>query len=301
MSIRDWLVAGHVNNWQTSFSQPIPLWGLRERYFNTFQLLNSGDHVVFYATSPVKGVIGLGAVKDKYVDRQILLWPEEIHGKRVIWPLRFRIEVWHLLPEELWKTTSILIADLGLNLRTGFQELRSEHFLSIEERVKKDWGVESMPIGPTIVTPAVKEGEAVYTIGKPENLHEQAQMVVAEIGKLQHYFTEVEYLLQLEGEQRRIDVVWKREATGAPTFAFEIETSGQIERAIAKLRQAFILWNSKPFLIVPEKEHPKVKNLASKELVSFKESFCYHDYSVFEQLYTKKRDLRDFESKYRIY
>lgn len=100
---------------------------------------------------------------------------------------------------------------------------------------------------------------------------------------------------------RRLDVVWKREITGVPTYAFEVELSGQVERAVAKLRQAYSLWNSRPLLIVPGKEHMKVKNLVKKEQSAFRESFCFYDFSVMEELYVKKKDLREFENRYRIY
>jgi len=307
---RVWLVMGSEANWETAVSQPLPIWGLKDRYLGEFGRLNIGDYLIFYAVSPVRGVIGLGAVKDKYIDRQNLVWEDEKKSNRVIWPLRFRMDVLHLLTKNLWhnkkyELSPIIISDLNIMWRIGFQELSAEYASTIFNRIQEKWGV-GIGKGASLVTSPSIHGElAVYETKEvpvevtptQRDYHNHIQEVIAEAGRLQFYFTEIEYPLQ----NRRLDVVWKREVQGVPTFAFEVEMSGGIERAITKLRLAFQLWNSRPLLIVPKEEHGKVENLIQKEERHFKENINFYDPAIFKELLSKKHDLRAFEEKYKIY
>ena len=79
--IQNWLVIGIPRNWETALSQPVPIWGLKPRYQVEFQAMNVGDLLWLYSTSPVGGVIGVGVVKDKYIDNVNLIWEEELKRK----------------------------------------------------------------------------------------------------------------------------------------------------------------------------------------------------------------------------
>jgi len=121
--IKNWLVMGIPKNWETTFSQPVPIWGLRARYNKEFEKLKIGDILWFYATSPVSGIIGLGSVKDKYVDEINLFWPEELNKKQIIWPFRFRIHVLKLLPPSFWEKNKIKIKDFHIFGNADFNNL----------------------------------------------------------------------------------------------------------------------------------------------------------------------------------
>src|SRR6476620_7691165 len=105
------LVIGSVQNWETALSQPVPLWGLKATHKTAFQTLQAGDAVWFYATAPVRGVIGLGLIKDKYIDQNNLIWDEERKEKKVIWPYRFRIQVLKMVDWHRWNDERIDIRD----------------------------------------------------------------------------------------------------------------------------------------------------------------------------------------------
>jgi hypothetical protein len=306
---KTWLVMGKEYNWETALTQPLPIWGLKDRYFGEFARLNVGDYLIFYVVSPVTGIIGLGKVKDKYVDRQNLVWEDEKKQGRVVWPLRFRIEVVHLLTKNLWRNKSgelspVAISDLNIMWRIGFQELSAEYASKIFNRIQEKWGV-GLGKGANLLTSSIiSENLANYETQEQKlevtpaiKEHNRIQNIIAEAGRLQHYFTELEYPL----ENRRLDVVWKREMQGVPTFAYEIELSGGIEKALMKLRLAFKLWNSRPLLILPKEEHPKVESLIQNEERIFKENVHFYEPKILEELLAKKRDLRTFEEKLRIY
>lgn len=42
------------------FSQPVPLWGLRDKYKNLFNMVETGDIIWCYVTYPISGIIGIG-------------------------------------------------------------------------------------------------------------------------------------------------------------------------------------------------------------------------------------------------
>lgn len=98
-------------------------------------------------------------------------------------------------------------------------------------------------------------------------------MVFHLIGKLQFNHTQLEYPIELPDENKNLDVVWKRELSGVPTFAFEVELSGGLEKAIARLKFAYTRWNSQPRVIVPPKFSKKVNNILATEERNFTNQF----------------------------
>src|SRR3972149_11879848 len=116
--MQSWLLIGITKNWDKALSQPVPIWGLKTRNQSDFNYMKIGDLLWFYSTSPVSGVIGIGALKDKYIDNANLVWDEEIKNRKVIWPLRFRIQVLKVLPAFKWQDNNIKINDFGLFWQT---------------------------------------------------------------------------------------------------------------------------------------------------------------------------------------
>ncbi|MCX7705067.1 MAG: hypothetical protein N2115_02260 [bacterium] len=305
MSQKHWLVIGRQENWKTALSQPIPVWGLKERYWNEFQLLSQGDFIWMYVTKPVGGIIGVGSVKETYKDRQNLIWPEEIQSRSVIWPFRFRIQVLKVLPTNHWSTSQIYIKDFRLIWQQGFQQLSEEMAIKIFERAKKIFSVhsfENLIEGASISKAQLVGDGGIERIPEPvQELHSIIQNQIAEIGKLQSYHTQVEYSLSLHDEKENIDVVWKREINGVPTFAFEIELTGAIEKVIDRLLFAFRLWNSKPRMVVSEelksRVHSKIKT-SSGEFGSIIRTYTPKQIS---QLLESKKRLRDMEKELGLY
>ncbi len=305
--IQNWLVIGVPKNWETAFSQPVPIWGLKPRYQTEFQAMNIGDFLWFYATSPVSGVIGVGIVKDKYVDPINLVWEEELKKKTVIWPLRFRIHVLKVLPKLNWKNSCIKINDFNLFWQTGFQLLSENHVLEIIKRGEKIFGSitqEKIFTGATITQPLfVREKKGSYNIANEylETSHRQIQEYLAEIGKLQFYYSELEYPIELPTEKKNIDVVWKREIDGVPTFAFEVELSGMVEKAIERLKFAFRKWNSRPRIIIHEDLVGKVHNILSVSDKDFSQQFKIYNPKQIVELLSKKRELKTIEQNLELY
>lgn len=306
-NIKNWLVIGISKNWETALSQPIPIWGLKQRFRSEFEILKTGDILWFYVTSPVSGVVGLGIVKDKYIDNSSLTWREELEKGRIIWPLRFRIQVLKVLPQSLWKTHKIKIDDFGLFWQLGFHLLDNNYVIELFKRAKSIFEIDENDIfaGASIAKSLIAEKEPCYKppLEKDKLIltHNDLQTQIAELGKLQFYYTEVEYPLSLTGEKKNLDVVWKREIDGVPSFAFEIEISGMIERALDRLNFAFKKWNSRPRLVIPEGFLNKVNNILKLSERDFSNSMKTYSSAQIMELWNKKRELRGIEQKLEIY
>lgn len=304
---KNWLVIGSPKNWTTALSQPLPIWGLKLAYKNVFQSLSSGDLVWFYATLPVSGVIGFGIVRDKYIDNANLVWEEELKEKEVIWPLRFRIQVLKVISEEQWRTNSIKISDFNLFWQRGFQSLNEPHVKLLIERFEKIYGSVAKKdyfSGATITQPLLlREKPFKYkTTRKKETLsHRNLQEMIAEIGKLQFYHAQLEYPVELPGEKKNLDVVWKREISGVPTFAFEVELSRGVEKAIARLKFAYIQWNSRPRIVLPKRLFKTANNAVSTEDREFSQGLKMYEPSQMIDLLKRKRKLKKVEQNLEIY
>lgn len=299
---QSWLVIGRPENWEISLGQPIPIWGLIPHYSASFQSLREGDVLWIYVTSPVRGVVGVGYVKDKYIDNSNLVWPQEWEEHRVKWPLRFRIHLQKFIPRDQWEARKITIADFGLNWQIGFQCLddnQAAHLLKRSDRVLGD----EIDEGATIVTPRVANSATIVSLAAdaPPSKHRDLQVLVAEIGKLQFYHTELEYPLDLKGEHKSLDVVWKREVGGVPTFAFEVEFSSGLERAVGRLKFAYRCWNSRPRIIVPPADLQRLQNIAATEDANFAHQLRVYEPSQLVKLLEKKKDLKTLEQDLGIY
>ena len=153
--MQSWLLIGITKNWEKALSQPVPLWGLKTRNQSDFNSIRIGDLLWFYSTSPVSGVIGIGAVKDKYIDNTNLVWEEEIKNQKVIWPLRFRIQVLKVLPTFKWKDHNIKINDFRLFWQTALHLLNEKHVSELLKRSEVSFGninLENIYAGASITT-----------------------------------------------------------------------------------------------------------------------------------------------------
>lgn len=311
-----WLVIGIKENWVTTFSQPVPLWGLKQKYSVLFKSMREGDILWLYVTSPIKGIIGIGQVKDKYIDVKTLIWLEELKKQFVIWPLRFRIHILKILPVDKWKTDCIKINDFNLFWQQGFQLIPSNYLPELIKRAEKVFGsfpytYEGSSIAQTsnLISSKTSIGESAVETGYIPvsessvliSPHRGLQNILAEIGKLQFYYSEIEYPLEIESERKSIDVVWKREINGVPTFAFEIEFSNNIEKAVERLKFAFRKWNSRPRIIVPESSCTTLHNILSNHDQEFNSQFRNYTPEQITELLNKKRDLKNIEQNLGLY
>lgn len=285
-----WIVIGRYENWITALNQPIPLWGLKPSYGAEFEGLVPGNLAWIYVTNPVGGVIGLAMVREKYIDQATPLWPEELAKRQVIWPLRFRLEIVRILPVDRWTDYAVSIHDFGLFLQKGFQRLSRQQHQTLLQRFGA-WGKPTLgrfDSGATLWAP-VSDSREEHRI----SLHRDLQELIAETGRLQHYHSQTEFPLGDGSEV--LDVVWKREVTGAPTIAFEVELSASVENALSRLRLAHERWATRPCIVIGGMDPERVRRVLAGHSQDFPRMVRVCAEEQIREVHRLKRQLRSLE------
>lgn len=89
--------------------------------------------------------------------------------------------------------------------------------------------------------------------------------------------------------------MWRRVTKSVPTYVFEIQVGGDIYQALAKLKDAFDLWNSHIFIVAPESERRKVNNLLSGAFHEIGSRINFIELEQVDELYQRKKNYKDFE------
>ena len=277
-----WLVVGSPRNWETAFENG-NIWGLKDsaRQKLQWEQIAEGDILIFYATSPVSGVIGYGVVKTKFKqDRP--LWPQEIKENRVIWPLRFEFDVEYLIPQTDWVDGKVSTEELKPIVRGGFQEISGELAETVIRALQPDY------------RPAGGEGQPAKD---KEISHKDVQRLLVEIGKMQKFIAEAEY--KMDGT--RLDVVWRRVEKSVPTFVFEVQIGGDLYHALGKLKHAFDLWNSRIFLVTTERHKAEAEALLSGMFHEIRSRIRIIDVTEIIELHGRKKKYKEFEERLGIW
>jgi predicted RNA-binding protein len=243
-----WILTGNEENWETAFSSG-NIWGVREGgLVNRWKKLQKGDLLAFYTKAPVKGFIGIGKVESKFKQDKPL-WPDEVRSKSVIYPYRFDFQILSVLSPEKWREEAVSAKDLAVSIQSGLNPVSKQE--TIDEIIARL----SEKLSLVIQSPRQK----ITEVKTEQSLHNMIRDKLVEIGQMERFISEKEY--PIDGE--RLDVSWKRVVRGVPTKVFEVQVGGSPHQALAKLKHAFDLWNSDPFIIVEEKSLYKVNELLS--------------------------------------
>jgi hypothetical protein len=270
-----WLAVGRPEHWQIAFEYG-SIWGLKatSRQTALWERLSQDDYVLFYATSPVSGVIGYGVVRTKFRQDKPL-WPREVEENKVIWPYRFEFDVKYCLPQDRWKTHKVVSDVVKALARGGFQAISEE---LANETINL--------LVPELPKPKVVEK-------KPISLHDEIKAKLLEIGRLQRLIVDSEY--DMDGG--RLDVVWRRIERAVPAYVFEVQIGGDLYHALGKLKHAFDLWNSNIFLVVAEEDVHKARGLLSGTFHEIQGKVKLVEVRKIDELFRRKKAYRDFEAE----
>ena len=277
-----WLVVGSEKNWQVAFEHN-NIWGLKDqRQFRPlWNMLREGDGLLFYVSKPVHGIVGVGYVATKF-KQTTPLWPDEVKGDQVIWPLRFEFDVEYCLPLSLWKSKKYTSQDLQLVTRNVFQCYPIEEVNSARKALGLQPVIEEPPPLPIGLPPTPESASTS---------HGELKHQIAEIGRIQGYIAEEEYRL----ESTYLDVVWRRVQQSVPTFVFEVQIGGDIYHAMAKLKHAFDLWNSHTFLVANTADRSKYQELIAGSFHEVQSEMRFIEAGIIRQLIEKKLAYKEME------
>ena len=128
------------------------------------------------------------------------------------------------------------------------------------------------------------------------NLHKNIKRMIFEIGKFEGKISEVEYPIN----NWRLDVIWKRIRAGNPTHVFEVQISGNFYEALTKLKHAWDLWNSKPFLVTTEKYIARAERLLEGSFHEMKDDARIVNCKKIVKLHRLLKEANEIKSKIRL-
>jgi hypothetical protein len=287
----NWLLIGPQKHWEIAFSHVPAIWGLTRRYYTTYSLMGPGDVLFFYSTAPIKGLVGYGILKDK-VDAAAeygreLIWPVEKKKGVPEWELRFTF-TGKIMPHGTWNRVAVRVY-LPF-YQTSILELGETE--AFRYKTQLDGTQQLLPLTGQLYQ-GINFPQNVPLIGEPEPaLHDNLKQKIFDIGQIQNYYPKLEYPLAHGG---RIDVVWQYAEHGVPAFAFEVELSNNFEKAIVRLKSAFLNWNTRPRLIAEVKFKEKIDRILSYEETKFRQSVKILPVAQLEQFYKAKVAFKEQE------
>ncbi|UCC16105.1 MAG: hypothetical protein JSU58_06935, partial [Dehalococcoidales bacterium] len=214
--------------------------------------------------------------------------PDEIKQNKIIWPLRFEFDVIFCIPIDDWEKDRL--ASNRLFPRAGFQPISeslaveltsSMRFNEYPELTSQKLGVSEPVTG--YITPD--------TNNKSQSIHNLTKDTLVAIGSLQGFLAESEYAFNIG----KLDVVWRRVMNSVPTYVFEVQVSGDIYHALAKLKHAYDLWNSHIYIVAAGNDQNKVNNLLSGTFHEINHRINFIELNQVTELYEKKRSYFDLE------
>jgi predicted RNA-binding protein len=245
-----WICVGKPENWEAALSGNI--WGVTEELKSSWETLEKDDILLFYATSPVRGIIGVGRVRNKFKQDKPL-WPAEIKENKVIWPYRYEFLVEFALPRTEWDNKKIDITGLKIPTMRGLNPIKNlESVKLLFKKIDESWNTDFSKM----LEVSASETQVIEI-----NLHDELKEKILELGKIEGYIVEKEYMFPDINE--RLDAVWRRVAASVPTYVFEIQIGGNLHQALAKLKHAYDIWNSNIFLITTKDNLEKAQKLLS--------------------------------------
>lgn len=282
---------GSVKNWNIAF-QSGNIWGLRSgRLLEVlWDVLREDDLLLFYAHKPVGGVVGLGTVKTKFRQDSKPLWPDEVRLGTVLYPLRFEFDVEFCLPPQRWSESKAGSVELKNFVRAGFQPLESRKARHIVERLAP---LEAERFWPSVAGSELAPADLSSSDVSALSVHEEAKRLLVEIGRIQKFLAEPEFPI----DAGRLDVVWRRVENSVPTYVFEVQVGGDIYHAIAKLKQAFDVWNSHIFLVSEPAQKGKLDQLLRGTFHEIRGRLRFIPIQTVRELYERKSSYKKLEEE----
>jgi hypothetical protein len=267
-----WIAVGTPENWSTAFNLG-NTWGLKGKgpKARSWTEVQIGDGLIFYAVSPVKGIIGYGVVQQK-LKQDTPLWPEELAKEAVIWPLRLIFEVQSCLSPDRWLEDKVVNDSVTFRAKMGFRPI--PECLAAEVLA---------PFRQLLATSAEAE----------QSLHDQIVDSLLAIGRLQNYLCQKEYPMG----NARLDVVWRRVQRSVPNFVFEVQIGGNMYQALAKLKHAYDIWNSNIYVVLLDTNEKQLDELLSGTFHEIRDRIRMLDEATVKRLMNLKKEIRDIESR----
>ena len=292
--INFWLLSGAIENWTHTIEGAEHLWATRDIPIlrSAVQRIGKGDFLVFYVTKPVGGVVGFGVAESERYTGTKPYWPNEKKQKKVLYAHRFRFSIIYSLPVKNWKAEALRFGELSFRLVVykSLNALTEDQFNSIAHACDRKWMTDitlkiqrGVPPSEKMTVPPPPEG--------PD--HDRIIDMLSEIGRLKQLVVEKEYpIINL-----RLDVAWKKVATGNPHAAFEVQIGGNFFEALTKLKHAWDIWRSVPILVTTHEYADKARQLVEGSFHEIRAHLRIVDFKEIKELHDAWRKIDEIENR----
>ena len=295
-----WVFSVTEENWE--IARKYQIWAVARR--SICKKVRKGDFIILY-------VIGVGSfctileVIGGWISSDQLIWADEKEEGKLKYPYRVKTrivqeglaDVKKILPRlsfiENKRNWGLYFKGTPANMGKPIPE--SDYKIIYETMqsnpLPKDIGKLGLP-KPKKRKKLIRkvEGDEI------RNLHKNIKRMIFEIGKFEGKISEVEYPIN----NWRLDVIWKRIRAGNPTHVFEVQISGNFYEALTKLKHAWDLWNSKPFLVTTEKYIARAERLLEGSFHEMKDDARIVNCKKIVKLYRLLKEAYEIKSEIRL-
>jgi len=297
-----WVFSVTGENWKIARKHRI--WAVARK--SLCRKVRKGDFIILYVSGTGSFCTIMEIIGDWVFSNQ-LIWADEKEERKLKYPYRVKTRI---VQEGLANVKEILprlsfienkqnwgLYFKGTPANMGRPIPESDYRLIYETMrsnpLPKDISEILKPRKRKISIRKVEEG-ATAILGLPK--HDEIKNMIFEIAKFEGKIAEVEYPIN----SLRLDVVWKRIRTGNPTHVFEVQISGNFFEALTKLKHAWDLWNSKPFLITTEEYIAQAKWLLEGSFHEMKDDARIVNWKKIVKLYQLLKEANEIKSEIRL-
>ena len=140
------------------------------------------------------------------------------------------------------------------------------------------------------------DGQALEGIRSKVRSHKNIVDMIKEIGEILGFYTETEEYTP--DKVHRIDVTWRDHPTHSPLKVWEVETSGNVVLALARLKHAFDFWHSELYLVVSDaKTKEKAESIVRGAFAGIEKFLTVIGADEITNLYNSLKPHKDLISK----
>jgi len=140
------------------------------------------------------------------------------------------------------------------------------------------------------------DGQALEGIRGKVRSHKNIVDMIKEIGEMLGFYTETEEYTP--DKVHRIDVTWRDHPTHSPLKVWEVETSGNVVLALARLKHAFDFWHSELYLVVSDaKTKEKAESIVRGAFAGIEKFLTVIGADEITNLYNSLKPHKDLISK----
>lgn len=300
----NWIFSCTPENWEISKKRG--LWAVRTATIRN--KIKGGDHVVFYVTrSNPPSFLGIYKVVGNWRRTKEPVWDDEVREGRIIYPWQSDIEPIQLGTvnyKELSKKLSFVenkevwyVYMMGAPSNFG-RPISEEDYQLIHTEMKKTpisvtFRAAVKPPRPKLLEKEVKP--PVIEVGKIPK-HNDIRDMIKEIGELKGKVAETEYPL----DDLQLDVIWRERKRQVPDRVWEVHIAGNFYEAIAKLKHAWDIWGSEPFLVTTEEYMAEAKTLLGGTFHEIEEKVRIINYKKIVELQRLLHQAANVEKEIRL-